>query len=212
MKKNKRINIKETIKEHILNNSKEYIIVLLMFVIGVFVGVLFINNMNSEQNVEVSTYLTSFIDKFKNTQNINNVEILRTSVLQNVILACILWFFGTTVIGLPVVFGIVLYRGFCLGYTVSASIMVLGLSKGIPFILIALLLQNIIFIPAIIAIAVSGFKLYKSIVKDRRKENIKLEILRHTIFSLVMLGFLVVSSMIEVFISTNLLKVVIKYF
>lgn len=212
MKKNRRINIKETIKEHILNNSKEYIIVLLMFVIGVFVGVLFINNMNSEQNVEVSTYLTSFIDKFKNTENINNAEILRTSVLQNVILACILWFFGTTVIGLPVVFGIVLYRGFCLGYTVSASIMVLGLSKGIPFILIALLLQNIIFIPAIIAIAVSGFKLYKSIVKDRRKENIKLEILRHTIFSLVMLGFLVVSSMIEVFISTNLLKIVIKYF
>lgn len=212
MKKNKRINIKETIKEHILNNSKEYIIVLLMFVIGVFVGVLFINNMNSEQNVEVSTYLTSFIDKFKNTENINNVEILRTSVLQNFILACILWFFGTTVIGLPVVFGIVLYRGFCLGYTVSASIMVLGLSKGIPFILIALLLQNIIFIPSIIAIAVSGFKLYKSIVKDRRKENIKLEILRHTIFSLVMLGFLVISSMIEVFISTNLLKIIIKYF
>lgn len=212
MKKNKRINIKETIKEHILNNSKEYIIVLLMFVIGVFVGVLFINNMNSEQNVEVSTYLTSFIDKFKNTENINNAEILRTSVLQNFILACILWFFGTTVIGLPVVFGIVLYRGFCLGYTVSASIMVLGLSKGIPFILIALLLQNIIFIPSIIAIAVSGFKLYKSIVKDRRKENIKLEILRHTIFSLVMLGFLVISSMIEVFISTNLLKIIIKYF
>lgn len=212
MKKNKRINIKETIKEHILNNSKEYIIVLLMFVIGIFLGVLFINNMNSEQNTEVSTYLTSFIDKFKNVENINNAEILRTSVLQNVILACILWFFGTTVIGLPVVFGIVLYRGFCLGYTVSASIMVLGLSKGIPFILIALLLQNIIFIPAIIAISVSGFKLYKSIVKDRRKENIKLEILRHTIFSLVMLGFLVVSSIIEVFISTNLLKIVIKYF
>ena len=42
-------------------------------------------------------------------------------------------------------------------------------------------------IPAIIAIAVSAFKLYKSIVKDRNKENIKIEIIRHTIFSLIML-------------------------
>ena len=34
-------------------------------------------------------------------------------------LAIILWFFGTTVIGLPIVFGIILYRGFCLGYTIA---------------------------------------------------------------------------------------------
>ncbi len=212
MKRNKRINIAELLEQHIVNNGKEYFIVLLMFIIGIFAGVLFVNNMQNDQNMQVTSYLSNFIEKFKGIENLNSAEILKNSILQNVMLVCILWFFGTTVIGLPVVFGIVLYRGFCLGYTISATIMVLGLSKGIAFILISLLLQNIIFIPAILAVAVSGFKLYKSIIKDRRKDNIKLEILRHTIFSIVMLVVLMLSSVIEVFISTNILKGVIKYF
>ena len=212
MKRNKRINIAELLEQHIVNNGREYFIVLLMFIIGIFAGVLFVNNMQNDQNMQVTSYLSNFIEKFKGIENLNSAEILKNSILQNVMLVFILWFFGTTVIGLPVVFGIVLYRGFCLGYTISTTIMVLGLSKGIAFILISLLLQNIIFIPAILAVAVSGFKLYKSIIKDRRKDNIKLEILRHTIFSIVMLVVLMLSSVIEVFISTNILKGVIKYF
>lgn len=109
-------------------------------------------------------------------------------------------------------FGIVLYRGFCLGYTIATIVSILGFSKGIIFIIVSLLLQNIIFIPALLALAVSGFKLYKSIVKDRRKENIKLEVLRHTIFSSIMLLLLCISSFIEIAFSTNILKKIINYF
>ncbi len=105
-----------------------------------------------------------------------------------------------------------MYRGFCLGYTISACVTIMGTGKGIAFVLSSMLLQNLIFIPAILALAVSGFKLYKSIVKDNRKENVKLEILRHTIFSLVMLGVLIMSSLVEILISTNLLKLFAKYF
>ena len=129
--------------------------------------------------------------------------------MQNLILGVVIWFFGTTVIGIPIVFGLVLYRGFCLGYTISTTILVLGLTKGLTFSIIALLIQNILFIPAILALAVSGFKLYKSIIKDKRKENKKLEILRHTIFLLILL---IISAIIEIFISTNILCKIIKYF
>ena len=88
----------------------------------------------------------------------------------------------------------------------------MGISKGLLFVLINLLLPSLLIIPAILAIAVSGFKLYKSIVKDNRKENIKLEIVRHTVFSLIMLCVMIFASLIEVFISTNILKLLIKYF
>ena len=88
----------------------------------------------------------------------------------------------------------------------------MGMGKGLSFILITLLPQNIIFIPCIIGIGVSGFKLYKSIVKDRNKDNIKVEVLRHTIFSSIMLLVLCIASVIEILISTNMLKNFIKYF
>ncbi len=212
MSKNKRIKIKETIKEHIMNNLREYIIILLIFIIGIFLGVFFINNIQDEQMAEISEYINTFINNLKNSYEVDNLDLLKTSMLQNIVLGVAIWFFGTTVIGIPVVFGIVLYRGFCLGYTISTCITVMGLSKGLLFVLITLVLQNLIFIPAIIAIAVSGFKLYKSIVKDRKVDNIKLEILRHTIFSLIMMILLVISSLIETFVSTEILKSTIKYF
>ena len=200
------------IKEHILNNKKEYFIIFLIFIIGIFSGVFFINNIQETTKTEISNYLNQFIENFKKLEDINLIELLKNSIMQNGLLTVAIWFFGTTVIGIPIVFGIILYRGFCLGYTISLCITIMGLGKGISFVIVTLLLQNILFIPAILALAVSGVKLYKSIIKDKRKENIKLEIVRHTIFSIIMLIILLVSSVVEIFMSTNLLKCVIKYF
>lgn len=212
MKNNKRIKILDIIKEHVINNKKEYILVTLLFIIGIFLGVFFVNNIEETQKSDIMTYMNTFMEKMKNTESLDYMELLKTSIGQNILLAIVLWFFGTTVIGIPVVFGIVLYRGFCLGYTIAVCITMMGLSQGILFVLILLLLQNIIFIPAVLALAVSGFKLYKSIIKDRNKENVKIEVVRHTIFSFIMLLLLVLSSVIEIFLSTNILKGLIKYF
>ena len=212
MKKNKRKIFIQTIKEHILNNKKEYIIVSILFVIGIFLGVFFINNVSQEPRTQITEYLNQFIEQLKNTENLNTAQLLKTSIGQNIMLAISLWFFGTTIIGIPVVFGIVAYRGFCLGYTIAACISIMGIQKGILFVLILLLLQNLLVIPAILALAVSGIKLYQSITKDKRKENVKLEMVRHTVFSLIMLIVLIISSVIEIFVSTNILKLCIKYF
>ena len=176
MKRNKRLKIWDTIVNHVINNKKEYILVTLLFLVGIFLGVMFINNSKETQLTEITNYMQQFIEKLKNTQNLETSTLLKTTIMQNIVLAITLWFFGTTVIGIPIVFGIIMYKGFCLGYTIATVIATLGTGKGIIFILIALILQNIILIPAILAIGVSGFKLYKSIVKDRNKENIKVEI------------------------------------
>ena len=55
-------NITKIIKEHVLNNSKEYIIVTLIFIIGIFLGVLFINNTKENQMTEISSYINNFTE------------------------------------------------------------------------------------------------------------------------------------------------------
>lgn len=204
--------IKEMVVNHLAKNKREYIIILISFIIGIFSGVLFINNVKEEQFRNISNYINTFIEKIKNIESINSLQLLKASLWQNIGVALLIGFFGTTVIGIPVVFGLIIYKGFCLGYTISSCIAVLGTSKGLAFLLSNLLLQNVISIPTIIAIAVSGFKLYKSILKDKRKENIKLEIIRHILFCGIMTIMLVIASLIEVFISNNMLKMVVKYF
>ena len=210
--KNAILKVKEIIRQNIINNKKEYLFIALIFIIGIFLGVFFINNIQESQRTEISDYLNHFIEQMKNIEKLNSLSLLKTSAIQNIILAVSLWFFGTTVIGIPIVLGIVLYRGFCFGYTIAVSVTILGITKGTIFSLVNFLLPSILLIPAMLAIAVSGMKLYRSITKDKRRENIKLEIFRHTIFSLVMLIFMLVASVLEVSISANILKGIIKYF
>lgn len=175
--------LKDAILTHIKNNSKDYIILLLTFIIGVVLGVIFINNISEEQKQEITSYITNFTSSLKEDKVIDKAGLLRSSIAKNVSLAVSLWLIGGAVILIPVIYGIVLFRGFCLGYTISSAIGVLGTAKGIFFSVASLLLQNIIAIPAILALAMSGIRLYRAIIKDRRKENIKIEILRsHNFF------------------------------
>lgn len=96
--KDKGIKIRDTLKQHILNNKKEYIIVVLLFLVGLFSGVFFVNNIQENQKVEISSYLNNFIEKMKTTENLKYADLLKNSMGQNILLAIMIWFFGTTVI------------------------------------------------------------------------------------------------------------------
>lgn len=204
--------IVESIGKIVKNNIKEYIIISLIFLIGIFLGVMFINNLEETQKNEITTYITTYIEAFKQSDSSSNITLLQNNIRDNIILTLIIWFIGSTIIGIPIVFGIIAFRGFCLGYTISSITIVFGVGKGIVFTTTSIIMQNILFIPAIISLGVSALKVYKSIYSDKRKENIKLEIMRHTIFSAIILIVLIVSAVVETEISTNLLRSIIKYF
>ena len=55
-------------------------------------------------------------------------------------------------------------------------------------------------------------KLYKSIIKDRRKENIKVSIVKHTMISTIISIVLIIASIIKTEISYRLIINLIKYF
>lgn len=211
-KRRKANNIKQLILNHFYENIKAYIIVIIIFIIGIVAGVIFINNTNETQSTEIQNYITSFINSLKQDYHIDKLELLKKSLGDNFILILTMWFIGSTVIGIPIIFGIVLFRGFCIGYTVSSIIASLGVQKGLIFLFTTVFLQNLIFIPVVICMTVSCIRLYKSIMRDKRRENIKLEIIRHTLFSIVLIIFLIVAALVESYISTNLLMICINLF
>ena len=198
------------IKEDIFKNAKSYFIVIMIFTIGVFLGVMFINQ--TENKGEIEKYINTYVDETKTLENGDYLGELTKDIKSNITLVILLWFAGTTIIGIPIVLGIILFRGFCLGYTIASCVYVLGRMKGIIFIIITIFLQNIIFIPALMILGVSSIKLYMSIIKDRRKENIKISILKHSIVSLVIMLALILSSIIKIEISYRLIVNLIKYF
>lgn len=206
MRKAKKKNyiILEIIKKHIYNNLKSYLIVSILFIIGIIIGVTFTNNIELETQNQIGEYIQTFINCLKTDYQIDSVSLLQNSIKTHILFTFLMWFMGCTVIGIPIVYALIVIKGFSLSYTISTIILNLGLGKGIIFCIISMLMQNIIYIPALLALAVSGIRLYKSIMKDKRKENIKIEIIRHTIFCLSMLVLFIISSFIEVYISANL--------
>lgn len=210
--KNSRHAIQNLIFEYIKENAKSYLILIIIFFIGLILGILFVNNSNETQANQISSYINNFINSVKENYQISSNTLLSTSIINNTCIAILLWFLGSTVIGVPLIYLVIGYKGYCIGYTIAAITATLGTGNSIIFILSTMLLQNIIYIPTIITLAVSGIKLYKLIMEDRRKENIKIQILRHTIFSFLMLVLLLFSSVIETYISGNLSQIILKYY
>ncbi len=204
-------NIKRVIEEHITRNIRTYFILIIIFLLGLIIGLIVVNNSSEGQETEMANYINNFITELKNGAKLDYFKLLKNSFGNNLFLVIILWFMSSTVIGIPIVYGIIGYKGFCMGYTISAVVMTLGTGKGIAFSLTSMLIHNIILIPCMLAVAVSGINLYKSIIKDRRKENIKIEIIRHTIFCLIMLAVMAIGALIETYISSNLLVGVVNY-
>ena len=112
-KQTRRIN-NGIVKNHIENNFKYYIIVTIIFIVGVVLGVIYINNANNIQAKEISNYINDFINKIKENTSVDYTKLLIDSIKQNLILALILWFSGLTVVGVIAVYGIIAYKGFCI--------------------------------------------------------------------------------------------------
>ncbi len=207
----KNMHIKTKILINIQRDIRHYFVFFALFIIGIILGIVLINNISPEQKQETLEYIAKLVDVVRNN-SIEQKNILIYSIKNNLFLGILLWFMGTSIIGLLIVAGIILFRGLCLGYSISSALAIYGSGKGLLFAVSLLLSQNLIFVPTIILIAVSGTKFVSNMLKNIKKNNIRIEIIKHTIFCWSMFIFLIISSFVEIFVSKNILKFFIKYF
>lgn len=211
IKSRKSSRIKEILFSNLEENFKYYIIFTIIFVLGLVIGITFINNSNENQKLEITNYVSGFVTSMK-TSGIDSFSLLKLSIKNNCILGLLLWFMGSTIIGIVAVVIIVGFRGFCLGYTISSMIAIYGMGKGSLFLISTVFLQNIIIIPTVIFMAVSGAKFCSSFIGNVRRENVKVAITKHTIICLGATILLILSAIIETYISKNIIIFFIKYF
>lgn len=204
--------IKETIIRHIENNFKTYLVLIIVFFIGLILGIMFINNAQNDSQKEIDSYIHNFIEQINGNYQISKFDIFIKALKNNLITSILLWVLGCIVFGVPLIYLVIGYKGFCIGFSVSAIIASLGTGKGILFAIATMLMQNIIYIPIYLAMAVSGINLQKNIAKERKKEEMKINLLRHSIVSLGMFGLLAIGSILESYISGTAIEAISKFF
>lgn len=151
--------MKNIFLNYVIKNKKNFIIIITLFCIGIAIGIFFINNSDESQRLELNTYVEELVKNIKESDSINKIDILFFSIKQNVSFILLIWFLGCTIIGGFFIYIAIIYKGFSIGYTISAILAVLGIKNGTIFAIASLLLQNLIFLPAFFIISENRYKI-----------------------------------------------------
>jgi len=168
--------IREILVKHIKNNSNRYFLLVMIFVIGVSAGAFTVNGLSAIQRDELSNYFQGFLQLLDN-QIVDNSELFKISLTENIKLIAIMWILGVTIIGIPFIFVLVGVRGFITGFSSGFIIKTLGI-KGALFTFSALIPKEIILIPCIIALGVNGINFSLNIMKNKSIKHISKQSLK----------------------------------
>lgn len=197
----------ETLKNHISENIKQYLVLFIILAFGVMIGSITVNNTTEIAKAEISEYLNTFVTDV--TENkINYFAVLQNSVIKNIELVLIIAFISLSVLGKIGIYIINGYKGFTLGYTISSFIAVFGIQKGVTTSMSLLLFSKIIYIPALFFLSIHSLKLYQTL-KENDGEDKKVAIIKYIFIIIAVVIALIISSLIETFINSNLLLVLL---
>lgn len=202
--------IKQLIINHISENIISYFKVFIIFIIGICIGICIVNQLPETGIQNINDYIKNSINTIKNNNQISEIQILKSSLFKNIAIVLSIWFLGLTLIGSLILYFITLIIGTTFGYTLAAIMTSFTFTQGILFFFTGMFLQNIINIPAILFLIIQGIKLHKFILT---KQNIsrKYIIAKHSVCSISVMIVLIFASLIEVYISGNLIYSIAKY-
>lgn len=165
-----------------------YLIVMVIFGLGILLGSLGVNTLSEEQTIELQRYLQSFLARAAEI-DVDRIQMVKGALYDNLLVGLVMYILGLTIICLPLVLALIFFRGFVLGFTV-------GFLTAHPdwrefiVILVSMLPQNILFIPALIIGGTASLSF--SILLVKRFNNSHIRIGPQFIgYSLIMAGCMV---------------------
>lgn len=197
-----------------LRDSKGYFfIVLIMFCLGISFGLYTVKYMGLSDRNDLMNYFSSFTNSIEN-ESINYGSLLFEVIKKNIIIILPIIILGLTFFGDPIILIIDLLKGFTLGYTFS-FIATTFEGKGVGLAIAAIIPQNLIYIPCIIALSVISMGMSTEKFKERffKSSKNKGTVSNGVLYKLIVVIVLFTLGMlIETYISPNLIKFVAKRF
>lgn len=197
----------DTLTRHIIDNKGLYFTVTLFFAIGIAAGAFTVKALDFGQKQELVVYLDRFFQLLDKEQVKNNT-IFYQSIKNNFQTVFFIWLLSISIVGAPITLFIDSFRGFIIGFAISFLIQGLGW-KGIVFIAVAILPQNILYIPCLLILeAISlGYSLHVFKIKFKSSNSAsRSNIYRYTITAAVIFAIMCMGSAMEAYISPVLLK------
>lgn len=202
--------IREKILDHMVKNINIYFKILIVFIIGICIGIFTVNRLPEAGKQTISNYINSSISQLKSGVEIQRWQLLKSSLLKNIIIVSVICFFSLTVFGNLILYFIVFIIGITFGYAVSALMTTFTILQGLLFFATSMLLQNLIFIPSVFFLITQGIKINKELVSNQSK-NLKFTLIGNSIYTIIVMILLVIASFVEIYVSGKFVYVIVKY-
>ena len=176
--------------------------------VGISSGAITINMIDVEQKKELVKFLESFL-KVISEEDVDNLMLIRQSFKNNLQTFILLWFLGISIIGIPLVIGLVLLRGFIIGFTVGLVVKQLAF-KGFIFSVFSVLPQNIIFIPWIIMSSALTLMFALRIIRNKLSKNTKTNYINEAMKYSIVMGGLFLMSLVGTVIESYITPIFMK--
>lgn len=198
----------------ILPNKKVNLFVIFIVVLGIISGSLFLMVLNENDKSEVINEISTFMANI-NTNNINNLNSFKNSLIEGMILIILSWILGMSIIG--VIFNIffIYMKSFTIGFSISSFILVYKY-KGILSSLVYTVPSQLINILIILILGVYTLLfskyLFKMIFIKDKTVNLGKFFKKYVLVFGICIILCLVSSLCEAYLLPSLLKVIIKLF
>ena len=198
----------------ILPNKKLNLFVIFIVILGIISGSLFLMVLNDNDKSEVINEISTFMANI-NTNNINNLNSFKNSLIEGMILIILSWILGMSIIG--VIFNIffIYMKSFIIGFSISSFILVYKY-KGILSSLIYVIPSQLINILIILILGVYTLLfskyLFKMIFFKDKTVNLGKFFKKYVLVFGICIILCVISSLCEAYLLPSLLKVIIKLF
>lgn len=182
-----------------------FIICILLFAVGLFLGILGLRVLSPDEKAELVSYLEVFMRGLQNP-GLPGASIFRLSIVQNAKTAVLLWAFGLAVIGAPLTCLLLIARGFAVGFG-SAFVIREVSAGGLGVFICGMLPHNLFAVPVILGLSSLSLSFSLALLRDRPWTYGGLWRMAAGYtwrFALLSLG-LVVASLVEAYISPALL-------
>ena len=130
--------IYENYKKEIAKKNNLTVIVLVIFIIGLIFGSIYITILSNDQKTTILKQVTQYYKDIPKSTFDDKLDIFRNSLLSNIIYISTIWILGISLIGLPIIFIMLFFKSFILGFSVSSIFAKYGI-KGIFKVLLYLL-------------------------------------------------------------------------
>jgi stage II sporulation protein M len=198
----------------ILPNKKVNLFVIFIVILGIISGSLFLMVLNENDKSEVINEISTFMTNI-NTNNINNLNSFKNSLIEGMILIILSWILGMSIIG--VIFNIffIYMKSFTIGFSISSFILVYKY-KGILSSLIYVIPSQLINILIILILGVYTLLfskyLFKMIFFKDKTVNLGKFFKKYVLVFGICIILCVISALCEAYLLPSLLKVMIKLF